>query len=124
MFDPDPLRGDKYVLQARANRGILFTTSGFGPDSYDFAKVKTRWRLEDEDGDILDQENTYWSDGDNFTYIAERWELLECSCVNVAADPGTGIRNEPNTSGNTIEDIRARMWARQRMTERMSNFIS
>lgn len=62
MFDPDPLRGGKYVLQAKrytrlvdvaavrdlygtvvnegANRGILVTTSSFGPDSYDFAKDK------------------------------------------------------------------------------------
>ncbi len=62
MFDPDPLRGGKYVLQAKrytrtvdvaavrdlygtvmnegANRGILVTTSGFGPDSYEFAKDK------------------------------------------------------------------------------------
>lgn len=62
MFDPDPLRGGKYVLQAKrytrpvdvaavrdlygtvinegANRGILVTTSTYGPDSYDFAKDK------------------------------------------------------------------------------------
>jgi restriction system protein len=62
MYDPDPLRGGKYVLQAKrytrtvdvaavrdlygtvmnegANRGILVTTSGFGPDSYEFAKDK------------------------------------------------------------------------------------
>jgi restriction system protein len=62
MFDPDPLRGGKYVLQAKrytrtvdvaavrdlygtvvnegANRGILVTTSGFGPDAYEFAKDK------------------------------------------------------------------------------------
>ena len=62
MFDPDPLRGGKYVLQAKrytrpvdvaavrdlygtvmnegANRGILVTTSSYGPDSYDFAKDK------------------------------------------------------------------------------------
>ena len=62
MYDPDPLRGGKYVLQAKrytrpvdvaavrdlygtvvnegANRGILVTTSSFGPDSYDFAKDK------------------------------------------------------------------------------------
>lgn len=62
MFDPDPLRGGKYVLQAKrytrtvdvssvrdlygtvmnegANRGILITTASFGPDSYDFAKDK------------------------------------------------------------------------------------
>ena len=62
MFDPDPLRGGKYVLQAKrytrtvdvaavrdlygtivnegANRGILVTTSRYGPDAYDFAKNK------------------------------------------------------------------------------------
>jgi restriction system protein len=62
MFDPDPLRGGKYVLQAKrytrpvdvaavrdlygtvvnegANRGILVSTSSYGPDAYDFAKDK------------------------------------------------------------------------------------
>jgi restriction system protein len=62
MFDPDPLRGGKYVLQAKrytrpvdvaavrdlygtvvnegSNRGILVTTSSYGPDAYDFAKDK------------------------------------------------------------------------------------
>lgn len=62
MFDPDPLMGGKYVLQAKrynrtvdvaavrdlygtvlnegANRGILVTTSTYGPDTYEFAKDK------------------------------------------------------------------------------------
>ena len=62
LFDPNPLRGGKYVLQAKrytrtvdvsavrdlygtvmnegANRGILITTASFGPDAYDFAKDK------------------------------------------------------------------------------------
>jgi len=62
MFDPDPIRGGKYVIQAKrytstvgvdavrdlygtvinegANRGILVTTSSYGPDSYEFAKGK------------------------------------------------------------------------------------
>ena len=62
LFDPDPLRGGKYVLQAKrytrtvdvssvrdlygtvmnegANRGILITTASFGPDSYEFVKDK------------------------------------------------------------------------------------
>jgi len=62
LFDPDPLRGGKYVIQAKrytrtvdvsavrdlfgtvmnegANRGILITTATFGPDAYDFAKDK------------------------------------------------------------------------------------
>lgn len=62
MFDPDPLRGGKYILQAKrytrpvdvasvrelygtilnegANRGILVTTSSYGPDAYEFSKDK------------------------------------------------------------------------------------
>jgi restriction system protein len=62
VFDPDPIRGGKIVLQAKryvntvdvsavrdlfgtiqnegANKGILITTSGFGGDSYEFAKGK------------------------------------------------------------------------------------
>ncbi len=62
MFDPDPFKGGKFVLQAKrytrtvdvaavrdlygtvinegANRGILVTTSTYGPDSYEFAKDK------------------------------------------------------------------------------------
>jgi restriction system protein len=62
VFDPDPLRGGKIVIQAKrynsvvdvsavrdlfgtvqnegANRGLLVTTSHFGRDSYDFAAGK------------------------------------------------------------------------------------
>ena len=62
IFDPDPLRGGKIVVQAKrytntvpvsavrdlygtvinegASSGILITTSDYGPDSYDFAKDK------------------------------------------------------------------------------------
>jgi len=61
-FDPDPIRGGKIVIQAKrytstvgvgavrdlfgtvmnegANKGILVTTSDYGPDSYAFAKGK------------------------------------------------------------------------------------
>lgn len=62
MFDPDPIRGGKYVIQAKrytnvvgvsavrdlygtvlnegASKGILVTTSDYGADSYEFAKDK------------------------------------------------------------------------------------
>lgn len=62
IFDPDPLRGGKIVIQAKrytntvgvaavrdlygtlmnegANKGILVTTSDYGPDAYGFAKGK------------------------------------------------------------------------------------
>ena len=61
-FDPDPIRGGKIVIQAKrytntvgvaavrdiygtllnegANKGILVTTSDYGPDAYEFAKGK------------------------------------------------------------------------------------
>lgn len=61
-FDPDPIRGGKIVIQAKrytnvvgvsavrdlygtvhnegANKGILVTTSTYGPDAYEFAKGK------------------------------------------------------------------------------------
>jgi len=61
VFDPDPIRGGKLVIQAKrytntvgvsavrdlygtllnegANKGILVTTSDYGPDAYEFAKV-------------------------------------------------------------------------------------
>jgi len=61
-FDPDPIRGGKIVIQAKrytnvvgvaavrdlygtvvnegATKGILVTTSNYGPDAYDFAKDK------------------------------------------------------------------------------------
>jgi len=62
IFDPDPLKGGKIVVQAKrytnvvgvsavrdlygtllnegANKGILVTTADFGPDAYEFAKGK------------------------------------------------------------------------------------
>ena len=62
IFDPDPLRGGKIIVQAKrytntvpvsavrdlygtlinegASSGILITTSDYGPDSYEFAKDK------------------------------------------------------------------------------------
>lgn len=62
VFDPDPLRGGKIIIQAKrysntvgvsavrdlygtlmnegANKGILVTTSDFGPDAYEFVKGK------------------------------------------------------------------------------------
>jgi restriction system protein len=62
IFDPDPIRGGKIVVQAKrytntvgvsavrdlygtlmnegANKGILVTTSDYGPDAYEFSKDK------------------------------------------------------------------------------------
>jgi len=62
VFDPDPIRGGKIIIQAKrytnavgvsavrdlygtilnegANKGILVTTANYGPDAYEFAKDK------------------------------------------------------------------------------------
>ncbi|VEB35404.1 EcoKMrr [Legionella sainthelensi] len=62
IYDPDPIRGGKFIIQAKrytklvdvsavrdlfgaiqnenANRGILVTTSHYGPEAYEFAKDK------------------------------------------------------------------------------------
>lgn len=80
----------------------------------------TDWQVADEDGRIIDQENTYRGDGDSFTYTALKWELLEVSLVSVAADASASIRNfsdEVYVEGYLV-DARARVGARQRMHER------
>ena len=78
VYDPDPIRGGKFVIQAKkytntvdvssvrdlfgtvqaegANRGILVTTSQFGPDAYEFAKDK----------------NITLMDGSNLLHLFER----------------------------------------------------
>jgi phage head maturation protease len=80
----------------------------------------TAWQVTDDaDGRIIDQENTYWTEGDDFTYTALKWELLEVSLVSVAADAGAGVRD----FSDHLTDIRARMRARQTMSDRMSDMV-
>jgi restriction system protein len=74
VYDPDPIKGGKIVIQAKryvntvdasavrdlfgtvqsegANKGILITTSSFGPDSYEFVKNKPLT--------LLNGENLLW----------------------------------------------------------------
>jgi restriction system protein len=113
-FDPDPIRGGKIVIQAKrytntvdvsavrdlygtvlnegASKGILVTTSTFGPDAYSFAKDKPLTLL----------------DGSNLLHLLERHghrayiDLAEAKKLNIdplarslgdrsqAAGPGAG----------------------------------
>jgi restriction system protein len=82
VFDPDPLRGGKFVIQAKrytntvdvgavrdlygtvvnegANRGILVTTSNYGIDAYEFAKDKPITLLNGENLLHLLQKHGYY----------------------------------------------------------------
>jgi restriction system protein len=80
-FDPDPVKGGKYVIQAKrytntvdvsavrdlygtvlnegANRGILVTTSNYGRDAYEFAQDKPITLLNGENLLYLLQKHGY-----------------------------------------------------------------
>jgi len=79
----------------------------------------------------------HWDDT-GLTFTATKWELIECSLVAVPADASASVRSLQADSGKFvwddgdvevvtesrncpqfIIDVRARMWARQRMVERM-----
>jgi phage head maturation protease len=77
-----------------------------------------QWEVRDEDGWVIDQELAY-SHAASFTYIAKRWELLETSLVSVGADAGAGIRGDI-ADDDDLDNVRARMQARQNMSDKMS----
>jgi hypothetical protein len=79
------------------------------------------WEVSDADGKVVDADRMRWDDSD-LTFTAIRWELLECSLVTVPADSSASIRSLEAAPGRAhfIADAQARMWARQRMVERMS----
>jgi phage head maturation protease len=80
------------------------------------------WEIADEDGNIIDPEVDRVRWDDDLTFTATRWELLEASLVAVPADGSASIRSLEADPGRPhfIADVRTRMWARQRMVERMS----
>ncbi len=77
------------------------------------------WEITDENGDIIDPEKSplRWDDT-GLTFTATWWELLEASLVAIPADAGASVRSLAGPG--FIAAARARMWARQRMTARMS----
>jgi hypothetical protein len=54
---------------------------------------------------------------DKLTYTAERWQLYEGSLVGVPADVLSAVRRFGSDS-DRVEDVRARMQARERMATR------
>jgi HK97 family phage prohead protease len=78
------------------------------------------WQIRDANGKVLDPEHDRISLDGTLTFEAVDWELLEASLVTVPADSAATIRSFG--SGKTpkyIQDVRARMLARQRIIERM-----
>jgi phage head maturation protease len=78
------------------------------------------WQVADEDGRIIDPETTVWNDG--LTFTALKWELLEISIVSVPADALAGVRSFDDLvyCDDNLDNVRARMLARQNMSDRMS----
>ncbi|MDW8125741.1 MAG: restriction endonuclease, partial [Geminicoccaceae bacterium] len=98
IFDPDPIRGGKIVVQAKrytntvgvsavrdlygtilnegASKGILITTSRFGPDAYDFAKNKPIVLI----------------DGNNLLYLLEKQGLKAKIDLDEAKRLGVGLQ--------------------------------
>ena len=122
------------VTQAWVERGALMATLAFNqtPEGDAALGMVSRgeiagisagyrvreWMCTDEDGVIIDQEATRWREG--LTFTAVEWELLEISICAVPADSSAGIRD----FSNHLTDIRARMRARQAMSDRMSLWSS
>jgi phage head maturation protease len=77
------------------------------------------WEITDEAGKVVDPDVQQIRWDDDLTFTATRWCLHEASLVSVPADHLSGIRSF-GTSGDTAEDIRARMGARARISARNS----
>jgi hypothetical protein len=82
------------------------------------------WEISDAKGNVLDPDvaNIRWDD--DLRFEAVKWDLHEASLVSVPADHLSGIRSlgggDRAMTFNQIGDVRARMLARQRMSERQS----
>jgi hypothetical protein len=83
------------------------------------------WEVTDEDGNKVDPEKERMLFGENYTFTAKRWELLEVSMVSVPADAGAFFRSaapaRASLTGNAA--VRARMRARATMVARHAAFI-
>jgi phage head maturation protease len=73
-----------------------------------------KWQVRDAEGRLLDPEYDRIRPGDDLTFEAVRWQLLEASLVSVPADSEAVIRSFPG-SPIGARNARARMRMRLRM---------
>jgi hypothetical protein len=78
------------------------------------------WEITNKDGRVLDPDTVSWDD-DDLVFCATKWLLMECSLVCSPADAASGIRS---SNGNSLADIRARMRARQAISDRNSRILN
>ena len=87
------------------------------------------WTIRDADGNTIDPKNSRWGD-DDLQFVGTKWELLECSLVAIAADPGAVVRSEDDRAYVSsppacvnINIVCARMAARSRMMARAAMLL-
>ena len=84
----------------------------------------SEWSVADQDGRIVDPETYLWDD--NLVFTGVKWELLEVSIVSVPADSSAGFRDFDDLvlTESDLINVRARMQARQNMSDRMSWLVN
>ena len=89
------------------------------------------WLITDGKGNAVDPSSSRWSE-DDLVFTATKWTLVEASCVSIPADPSAGMRAADlmrfdcafQSAPQNLQNIRARMQARQGMTMRTSDILA
>jgi phage head maturation protease len=84
------------------------------------------WSVQDKNGRVVDADSVGWND-EEYVYTATDWTIFEVSACTIPADQNAGFRSIGSVEDRTLAqhpdhfaDVHARMWARQRMSERQS----
>jgi phage head maturation protease len=83
--------------------------------------VVDKWQVRDADGNVLDPEYDRIRPGDDLTFEAVKWRLLEASLVSVPADGEAMIRSYPGRAIGARAAALARMRLRQRTMEMLDD---
>jgi hypothetical protein len=96
------------VAEQMVSRGEISSTSlGYRVE---------QWSIEDSDGSEVDPDDIMSWDSD-LTFVATRFQILECSLVSIPADAEALIRKLGNVDETEVGAIRERMQNRQAVAE-------